>query len=119
MARLADAVNARVACPGRDAPGPRAPGGFHGAGGPRRRPMPRAARRVHDRPPQLHRASRGNRVDRASRERGLPTQMTTLRDLELYLVRHAVAAERGGDWPDDTARPLTPDGAAKFRKCVS
>jgi phosphohistidine phosphatase len=42
--------------------------------------------------------------------------MTTLRDLELYLVRHAVAAERGADWPDDTARPLTPDGAAKFRK---
>ena len=45
--------------------------------------------------------------------------MTTLRDLELYLVRHAVAAERGSEWPDDTVRPLTPDGAAKFRKCVA
>ena len=37
--------------------------------------------------------------------------MTTLRDIELYLVRHAIAAERGPDWPDDSARPLTPDGA--------
>ena len=45
--------------------------------------------------------------------------MTTLRDLELYLVRHAVAAERGSEWPDDTVRPLTPDGASKFRKCVA
>ena len=44
--------------------------------------------------------------------------MPTLRDLELYLVRHAIAAERGPDWPDDAARPLTPDGAAKFRKAV-
>jgi len=39
-------------------------------------------------------------------------------DLELYLVRHAVAADRGSAWPDDTIRPLTPDGAAKFRKEV-
>jgi phosphohistidine phosphatase len=45
--------------------------------------------------------------------------MTTLRDLELYLIRHAVAAERGPKWPDDTMRPLTPDGAAKFRKVVA
>ena len=44
--------------------------------------------------------------------------MTTLRDIELYLVRHAIAAERGPDWPDDSARPLTPDGASKFRKVV-
>ena len=42
----------------------------------------------------------------------------TARDLELYLVRHAVAAESGPDWPDDAARPLTPDGASKFRKAV-
>ena len=45
--------------------------------------------------------------------------MTTLRDLELFLVRHAIAADRGSDWPDDTVRPLTPDGAAKFRKSVA
>jgi phosphohistidine phosphatase len=45
--------------------------------------------------------------------------MTTLRDLEVYLVRHAVAAERGSEWPDDAVRPLTPDGASKFRKAVA
>jgi len=36
--------------------------------------------------------------------------------LELYLVRHGVAAERGKDWPDDSKRPLTPDGIARLRK---
>ena len=45
--------------------------------------------------------------------------MTVARDLEIYLVRHAVAAERGPDWPDDTMRPLTPDGAERFRKAVA
>jgi phosphohistidine phosphatase len=40
-------------------------------------------------------------------------------DVELYLVRHAVAAPRGSDWPDDAVRPLTPDGAAKFRKAAA
>jgi phosphohistidine phosphatase len=45
--------------------------------------------------------------------------MTVARDLELYLVRHAPAAERGADWPDDAMRPLTPDGAEKFRKAVA
>jgi phosphohistidine phosphatase len=44
--------------------------------------------------------------------------MTAARDLELYLVRHAPAAERGPGWPEDEARPLTSDGAAKFRKAV-
>ncbi len=34
----------------------------------------------------------------------------------LYLVRHAIAAERGDAYPDDTKRPLTSEGAAKFRK---
>ena len=38
--------------------------------------------------------------------------------LELYLVRHAVAAERGPQYPDDGARPLTPDGVEKWRACV-
>jgi phosphohistidine phosphatase len=36
--------------------------------------------------------------------------------LELYLVRHGVAAERGADWPDDSKRPLTAHGLAKLRK---
>ena len=41
-----------------------------------------------------------------------------MRPCELYLVRHAVAAERGDDWPDDTKRPLTADGASRFRDVV-
>jgi phosphohistidine phosphatase len=45
--------------------------------------------------------------------------MNVARDIELYLVRHAAAADRGPEWPDDTVRPLTPDGAAKFRKAVA
>ena len=45
--------------------------------------------------------------------------MSVARDLELYLVRHAPAAERGPDWPDDSARPLTPSGAAKFGKAIA
>jgi phosphohistidine phosphatase len=39
--------------------------------------------------------------------------------LELYLVRHAVAAERGPDYPDDAERPLTPEGVERFRKAVA
>lgn len=35
---------------------------------------------------------------------------------ELYLVRHAVAAERGDEWPDDSKRPLTERGIARFRE---
>jgi phosphohistidine phosphatase len=37
---------------------------------------------------------------------------------ELYLVRHAIAAERGDDWPDDDKRPLTTQGIARFKECV-
>ena len=33
-------------------------------------------------------------------------------------MRHAVAAERGDQYPDDTKRPLTPDGIARFREAV-
>ena len=36
--------------------------------------------------------------------------------LELYLIRHGVAAERGEDYPDDSKRPLTSDGIARLRK---
>ncbi len=34
---------------------------------------------------------------------------------ELYLVRHAIAAERGPEWPDDTKRPLTERGMSRFK----
>ncbi len=37
---------------------------------------------------------------------------------ELYLIRHAIAAERGDEWPDDDKRPLTERGVARFRESV-
>src|SRR5688572_25767188 len=36
--------------------------------------------------------------------------------LELYLVRHGVAADRGPDYPDDSKRPLTSKGIASLRR---
>jgi phosphohistidine phosphatase len=36
--------------------------------------------------------------------------------LELYLVRHGLAAERGEEYPDDSKRPLTSEGIARLRK---
>jgi phosphohistidine phosphatase len=36
--------------------------------------------------------------------------------LELYLIRHGVAAERGEDYPDDSKRPLTSGGINRLRK---
>ena len=38
--------------------------------------------------------------------------------LELYLIRHGVAEERGDDWPDDSKRPLTPEGISRLRKAA-
>ena len=38
--------------------------------------------------------------------------------IELYLIRHAIAAERGDEWPDDEKRPLTEDGIARMRKAA-
>jgi phosphohistidine phosphatase len=35
--------------------------------------------------------------------------------ISLYLVRHAIAAERGPKWPDDAKRPLTHKGMARMR----
>ena len=37
---------------------------------------------------------------------------------DLYLVRHAIAAERGEEWPDDTKRPLTDIGITRFKEVV-
>lgn len=36
--------------------------------------------------------------------------------LELYLIRHGIAAERGPEYPDDSKRPLTGKGIAALRK---
>ena len=38
--------------------------------------------------------------------------------LELYLIRHAIAAERGPKYPDDRKRPLTPEGIKRFKESV-
>jgi phosphohistidine phosphatase len=38
--------------------------------------------------------------------------------IELYLVRHGLAAERGPSYPDDRLRPLTPAGVKKFASSV-
>ena len=38
--------------------------------------------------------------------------------IELYLVRHGVAAERGPKYPDDRLRPLTPAGVKRFAAAV-
>ena len=37
---------------------------------------------------------------------------------EIYIVRHAIAAERGDEWPDDAKRPLTTRGIARFKEAV-
>lgn len=36
--------------------------------------------------------------------------------LEVYLIRHGVAAERGEEYPDDSKRPLTSEGISALRK---
>jgi phosphohistidine phosphatase len=47
------------------------------------------------------------------------TRRTPSKPCSLYLVRHAIAAERGRQWPDDTKRPLTHKGAARMRQIVA
>jgi phosphohistidine phosphatase len=36
--------------------------------------------------------------------------------VQLYVVRHAIAHNRGDDWPDDRLRPLTAAGSARMAK---
>ena len=36
--------------------------------------------------------------------------------VELYIIRHGLAEERGAAWPDDARRPLTGEGMARLRK---
>lgn len=45
--------------------------------------------------------------------------MTTPRIRSVFLVRHAIAEERGPAWPDDSLRPLTHRGKARMRQVVS
>jgi phosphohistidine phosphatase len=51
-------------------------------------------------------------------ERGALDRETMPGPYELYLIRHAVAEERGEAWPDDAKRPLSDDGAARMRKAA-
>jgi phosphohistidine phosphatase len=37
---------------------------------------------------------------------------------QIFLIRHGVAEERGEAWPDDTKRPLTPDGTSRMEKAA-
>ena len=38
--------------------------------------------------------------------------------MDLYIVRHAWAAERGPEWPSDDLRPLTEEGQRRFAQVV-
>jgi phosphohistidine phosphatase len=38
--------------------------------------------------------------------------------MELYLIRHGLAGDRGPEWPDDSKRPLTSDGLMRLRKAA-
>jgi phosphohistidine phosphatase len=40
------------------------------------------------------------------------------RSFELYLIRHAIAEERGEAWPDDGKRPLSDVGISRMRKAA-
>ena len=40
--------------------------------------------------------------------------------MDVYLVRHAIAEDRDARrWPDDAERPLTTDGAERFRRAAA
>lgn len=39
-------------------------------------------------------------------------------DIQLYLIRHGVAGARGEAYPDDTKRPLTPQGVSQLRRAA-
>ena len=49
--------------------------------------------------------------------RSVPPQpdFPSMPSYELYIVRHAIAADRGDEWPDDTKRPLTTRGINRFK----
>jgi phosphohistidine phosphatase len=39
--------------------------------------------------------------------------------MEICIIRHGVAEERGPRWPDDAARPLTADGVARMAQAAA
>src|ERR1700758_583489 len=47
------------------------------------------------------------------------TDLRRLADMELLIVRHAIACERDAQrWPDDTERPLSPRGVLRARQAA-
>src|SRR5262245_18356388 len=62
------------------------------------------------------RLSDGTRVARRSR---VESSVTPMPPCEIYIVRHAIVAERGPEWPDDTQRPLTERGISRFKDSVA
>lgn len=78
---------------------------------------------------RLHTAARRGRVrdedrvprgGRAAERRGgtAREESPDVAVLELYLIRHGIAAERGAEYPDDSKRPLTGRGASSFRRAA-
>ena len=53
---------------------------------------------------------------RSGGNRQAKTALIRMPTLELYLIRHGVAAERGDEYPDDSKRPLTAQGMTRLRK---
>lgn len=39
--------------------------------------------------------------------------------MDLCILRHGIAAERGAEYPDDEHRPLTPEGRKKIKRIAS
>ena len=85
-----------------------------------RRRVPRRSRRLHARPAGPAQAVRDRDRPPAAQVRAPPPpeSHTMAATIELYLVRHAIAAERGPKYPDDRLRPLTPAGSKKFAESV-
>jgi len=52
------------------------------------------------------------------RLRTWPSHKRTMVPRTLLIVRHAIAAERGEDWPDDDLRPLTERGVSRFQTAL-
>src|SRR5262245_47702399 len=67
----------------------------------------------------------GRPLSRSAKRSAKPPRLADLPSLpdmaaivELYLVRHAIAAERGPKYPDDRLRPLIPEGVSRFKDAV-
>jgi phosphohistidine phosphatase len=72
---------------------------------------------------RARRARRHGRLGEAALPRSQNSELKTQNSrltvsIELYLIRHAIAEQRGPAWPDDSKRPLTDEGVARMRRIV-